>query len=620
MATKGQIDTNTTYESFFWVYWQENEQDIANNTTKIYWSCGVTCGHSFYSNAIKMSAVTINGTKVYKGGTYSNFSKGEHRIAYGYLDIPHNSDGSKTFSISSFTGWLYSSNNYSSNGGSFTLTRIPRRAELKGAPDFTDADNPSITYSNPAGDAVTALDACISLTKAKDDIAYRAISKTGTNYTFNLTDEERDLLRNNTAGNERTVYFFVRTKIGSNTYYWSEEKTFSVTENDETKPIVNMEIALNNSSLPEQMQSKFEGLYIQGKSRLDVTLSAHGKYGANITNLYAVIDGKSYNTAPFTSDIIQSSGSVVAYAKDSRGFTNSYSQPISVIAYSKPLVVPIGSENAILCYRSDENGVRVGNSTSVWIKAKRSYYSLSGKNQCALQWRRKLASEEWNDSIHLWSNLIEKTDVSINEYNALLSGEVFELKKSYTIQIRAIDDVGDRDIKTLEIPTMDVALHLGKGGKNVSIGAYCDYSKERTFHSEWDVYFDKDVYIGSNKVADFIVEQGTQNGWNYRMWNSGICEVWGVFYHNATRDSVETVSGSTTGTVAKFEAKYDFPFTIAENCVNVETIRFGWELSRPLYVAKSLTSLTLTAYLNALPPVGETHDFSFDIQIKGKWK
>lgn len=494
MATSGILKTNTTYDSYFWVKWEQlGDQDIANNRTQIKWSCGVYCGHNFYSNAIKMSAVTINGTKVYSSGTYSNYYEGNHTIASGTMWISHNTDGSKTFSISSFTGWLYSNNNYSSNGGSYTLTQIPRAATLTNVPDFTDLDNPTITYSNPAGNVVSALDACISFTGAKADVTYRAISKTGTTYTFPLTDAERDLLRNNTPGTNRKLYFFVRTTIGSTLYYSKLEKTFTVTNNEKTKPSVRVDVALNNSSLP----SKFDGMYIQGKSRLDVSLSANGKYGAYITSLYAVIDGKTYNTAPFTSDVIQSSGNVVGYAKDSRGFTNSDSKPIEVIPYSKPLVVPVGSENAILCYRSDGNGIRVGNSTSVWIKAKRTYCDVSGKNQCALQWRKKLTTEVWNDSVHLWHDLLAKTDTSTNEYNALLSGETFELKKSYTVQIRAIDDVGEHDVKTLEIPTMDVALHLGKGGKNVSVGTYCDYSVPYRFYSDWEGVFDKGLWGAS---------------------------------------------------------------------------------------------------------------------------
>lgn len=496
MATSGQLNTNTTYDSYFWVKWSQNgNQDIPNNRTSISWSCGVYCGHSFYSNAIKMSAVTINGTKVYGGGTYSDYSKGNHTIASGTMWINHNSDGKKTFSISSFTGWLYSSHNYSSNGGSYALTTIPRQATITSAPDFTDLQNPVINYSNPAGTAVDSLMACISFTGATDDIKYRDnISKTGTSYTFSLTDAERNLLRNNTPNGSRNVIFFVRTIIGGVTYHSTCSKKFTVVETDDTRPAVTMTVALNNGSLP----SKFENMCIQGKSKYDVNISAEGKYGATITDIYAVIDGKTYNSVPFTSDVFQRSGEVYidGYAKDSRGFTKLYRKPIGVVPYSKPLVVPVGSDNAILCYRSDGNGIRVGNSTSVWIKAQRSY-SIQGMNQCALQWRKKLTTEQWvNDDLG-WNTLIDNTNTSTDVYNALISGEVFDLKKSYTIQIRAIDEIGEKDVKTFEIPTQDVALHLGRGGKNVSVGTYCDYSQDYTFYSDWVGIFDKGLFGSS---------------------------------------------------------------------------------------------------------------------------
>jgi hypothetical protein len=280
-----------------------------------------------------------------------------------------------------------------------------------------------------------------------------------------------------------------------------------MTENDATKPFVSVEYTLDNGLLP----SAFDGLCIQGKSRLNVAVYAAGEYGATIDSLWGAVEGKTYSGDSFISDVVQGSGSVeiVGYAKDSRKFTGSAGGDIDVIAYSKPLVIPLESQNAILCYRSDGNGVRTGNSTSVWIKAKRSYYSVSEKNQCALQWRRKPANEAWNDATHIWEDLLSKTDTA-DEYNASITGEVFELKNAYTIQIRAIDDIGEYDIKTFDIPTQDVALHLGKGGKNVSIGSYCDYSKEYTFHSEWEAIFDKDVeiggdlYIGGMTLADYI--------------------------------------------------------------------------------------------------------------------
>ena len=503
-----RIVTNTTYDSFFWVEWNQASQDIPGNKTKINWACGVSCGHSFYLNAIKMSAFTINGVQVYGGGTYSNFSNGNHTIASGTLDIGHNTDGTKTFSISSFTGWLYSNHNYSSNGGSFSLQQIPRKATITAAADFTDLDNPSISFSNPGG---FRMDVWLEPNPVSDHLCVREnIPNTGS-YTWTLTDAERNALRNKCPGNDCTIRVGLYTHIGNTIDADYRDKKFTMAESAATKPTVSMNIALDNGSLP----SKFAGLYIQGKSRVKVTLSAAGKYGAGIQSLYGTMEGKTYypTSGKFDTDVVRNPGNVdiVGYARDARGFPGETKQSITVIEYSKPLAVPIGSWNAIMAYRSDGNGNRVGASTSVWIKAKRSYHSVTGKNTCALQWRWKKASAQWNDSTHLWSDLISGTATG-NEYNAMVAG-VFDLKEAYTIQIRAVDDVGEQDIKTLEIPTQDVALHLGAGGKNVSVGTYCDYSEDYTFRSVWKAIFEDEVHLkgriyvdGEQSLEDYIME------------------------------------------------------------------------------------------------------------------
>ena len=412
--------------------------------------------------------------------------------------INHNSDGAKTFTISSFTGWLYENHNYSSNGGSYSLDKIPRQATITAAPDFTDLDNPTITYSNPAGNAIADLKACISFTGSKDDIAYRDISKTGSTYTFNLTNAERDVLRNNT-GSSREVIFYVRSVIGSVTYYSTLKKKLTIAESDATRPTVKITSLSPVSSLGAPLNT----MYIQGKTKVKATLEIGTKYGASVAFSDIVVDYVSYPS--YESAVLSKFGvqQVNARVKDSRGFWGTYYENVTVISYGKPLVVPLSGENAIHCYRSDGNGNRTGSSTSLWVKAKRSYNTLSGSNTCELQWRVKPAEAAWNDSQHKWSNLLG-TDVSVNEYNAQVAG-VFDLTKSYTVQIRAIDLVGEYDIKTFEIPTQDVALHLGKGGKNVSIGTYCDYSEERTFYSEWKAIFGDDVYIGDKTLKEYIL-------------------------------------------------------------------------------------------------------------------
>lgn len=477
----------------------ETSVDTANNLSSISWSfvlSPIVTGFDWrYSSTVPVVySLTIDGT-VYSGNIMNYDGSSTVTIRSGSFVTGHYPDGTKdihfSFGVSSLNiDYLPGS---ASSSGSMVLTNIPRQAYITSSPNFTDLDNPIVYYSNPAGNAVSSLQACISLTGAKDDISYRDIPKTEGHYQFPLTEAERNVLRNNTTSGSRNVIFFVRTIIGGVTYHSTDTKTFTVVENDNTRPTVTITATLNNGSLP----SAFKNMYIQGKSRLNVSISAQGKYSANILSYSANIGGVAYNSQSFLSNVLSKEGKVdvIGYAKDSRQFTGSAKQQIEVVSYSKPLVIPLGSETAIQCYRSDGNGKRVGNSTSVWIKAKRSYYSLSGKNQCALQWRKKLSKDAWNEnsSDHKWTDLISKTNTTTNEYSALLPNIEFDLTKSYTVQIMAIDDIGEKDVKTFEIPTQDVALHLGKGGKNVSVGTYCDYSENYTFFSKWKAIFAKGI-------------------------------------------------------------------------------------------------------------------------------
>ena len=184
----------------------------------------------------------------------------------------------------------------------------------------------------------------------------------------------------------------------------------------------------------------------------------------------------------------------------------------------------------------------------------------------------------------------------------------FDLKKSYTVQIKATDDIGEYDIKPFEIPTEDVALHLGKGGKNVSVGSYCDYSKEHTFHSEWDAHFDKDVYIDGKKL-DYIVEQGTKDSWTYRKWASGIAECWGVYWSTAKPewDNMSVVCNE------------NLPFEFIAN--PIVTCSGGQYATHSSYVMLTVGTPTyVSAYMRCgNEPVGE-YVCWFHFDVKGRWK
>lgn len=515
----GKVSTNIEYDSYFWVKWSVESQDVATNKTKLNWSCGVYCGHSFYNNAIKMYAFKIDGVQVYAGGTYSNYSKGDHTIASGTLEVQHNEDGTKKLTISEFKGWLYSNHDYYSQGYAFDLPKINRYAAITEASDFTDLDNPSIKfvyYTGLDGLEQPITSVWLEPNHSGEQICVREDIMNNGQYTWDLTDEERDTLRSKCAGTSCTVRIVIYSEIGNKRYSNYKDVKFTLTENDATKPNIVMDIKLNNGSLP----SKFDDVYIQGKSKAEVKLTVSGKYGASIKSYSASVDGKEYaNTPNFTSDVFQNPEvEIKATATDSRGFTATIQKIVNVFEYSKPALLPISGENAIQCYRSNGTSEKVVNGEFVWVKVKR-HFSIQQINTCAIQWRKKETSQAWNDAVHLWSDLLSKS-ADGTQYSGLIEGVTFANEKSYTIQLRAIDDVGEYDIKTFDVPTDDIALHLGKGGKNVSVGKYCDYSEEYTFSSEWKAIFDQDVvvggdiFVGKNKtpLKDYILSVINEGG------------------------------------------------------------------------------------------------------------
>ena len=196
MATSSNFSTSNQYIKYRIVV-TENSYNITNNTSEVNVKVDAWRTNTGYTTSGSGTCYcTIDGTKYSQ--SISNDQKithNSHTVLFNRtVTIPHNADGSKTISVSAYIDHARFSSN--SQGFNVALTTIPRQANIVSAPDFYDTDNPTITYSNPAGNisAITSLQACISLTGAVADVPYRDISKTGTSYTFNLTQSERNTL------------------------------------------------------------------------------------------------------------------------------------------------------------------------------------------------------------------------------------------------------------------------------------------------------------------------------------------------------------------------------------------------------------------------------------------
>ena len=481
-TTSATIRTNESKNSWFWVYWERVSTDIGKNTTKIYWSCGVKCGYDLYLNAIKMSAVTINGTKVYSGGTYSNFMNGDHRIASGYLDIPHNSDGSKTFSVSAFTGWLYLDHNYSASEASYTLPSIARASSLTasngtlGVSQTLKINRKSTSFRHILRRTVGSSDTNVLIGKSQNVVSYDwepSLSWASYNKSGNKISCKLEL--------ETYTSSSASSPIGT----VSKNITLTIPENSDTKPTVTIAVAPVNPSFPSALSS----LYIQGKSKAKVTCTASPKYNATISE-YTVSAGtlsKKGSSAAPTTDYLQTAGSipVTAKVKDSRGFygKTAAATNITVLPYKKPTIAPVDGQSKIICERSDANGASSRSGTYLRIRAKAVYSSLDSKNTCKMQYRYKIESgASWS----AWFDLTSANGVVDTTINLNLSAQ-----SAYTVELRAADSIENSVSFPFKIPTDTVNLHLRAGGKGIGIGRYC--AGEGRLDVGYDAFFEKGV-------------------------------------------------------------------------------------------------------------------------------
>lgn len=331
MANSITITSSSTYSGRTMKLVCTQRIDIASNKSYIDWTLSTQGGSAGYWYTTGPTTVTINGVQVYYSARVSSsaFPSGVGSTS-GTIEVPHSNDGSKTITVSLKTAIYYAS--VQTNSQSWTLDTIPRQATLSSAPNFNDEGNPSITYSNPAGTAVSSLQACISLTGAKDDVAYRDINKTGTSYTFNLTTAERDVLRSASANsNTLAVKFYVKTIIGGTTFYSILDRTMTIVN---ATPTVTSATAVdvNNTTIALTGSS---GTIVKGHSNLKVSgVTASAVKKASLKNILVDDASETWSSTYAKTINKYTKNNVAIKVVDSRSNTSSaYTKTLGFVNY-----------------------------------------------------------------------------------------------------------------------------------------------------------------------------------------------------------------------------------------------------------------------------------------------
>ena len=450
--------------------------------------------------------VVIDGKTVYAQSTdYRVNVYNGTVIASGSLTVSHDSSGKKSLPVYLEAGIYYYEVNVSGSQ-TFDLPVIPRASEITSAGDVTLGNACRITWTPKDASFRYKLKFSIGNWSYTTGPIHpnKTSAYTYTGYTIPLTVANQ--IPSAKTG-KMTVTLYSYSDTGATNQIGGEDSAdFTVTVPDNTSTRPDLGILLEPVS---SLAAAFDGLYIQGKTKVKASVSAEGKYGATIESITMSVDGKSYDADDdYTSGYLSSYGTTVVttVAKDSRGFSTTLTSKIPVLAYSKPKIT------VSVCGRCDASGNLTDSGTYLKIKATRSYNPvMSGstqKNFCKIRYRYKLATAS---SYSSWVTILAGNNLSSNtvETSALLGG-VLAVNASYLVQVQAIDDIGEKANTTVRVPTEAVHTHKTKNG--IGFGKYCE--GENLMDVGWNAHFHGEVRIGETGMTlkDYILSVINEGG------------------------------------------------------------------------------------------------------------
>ena len=405
------IKTDVLDDSYFWVQWSQNSQNIEDNSTIINWSCGFHPGHKYYLNAIKMSSVVINGVEVYSGGTYSNITDYQDRtFASAVLKIAHTPDGSKSFTVSGFSGWIYASGNTYASSQTFTLPTIPRASSVS-CSSANIGSNATITI-NRASTSFTH-----TLTYSFGSLSGTIATKTSsTNISWTIPTTFYGQIPNSKSG---TGTITCDTYNGS-TLIGSKSTSFTATVSESaSKPTLSPTVSDSNTTTTALTgnNSKFIKYY----SNASVATGAKARNSATLKSQKITCGAKSLTSASGTINAVES-GSFTFSATDSRGYTTTQTVNKTLIEYIK-----------LTCSLNAGAPTTAGVAT---LKISGNYWDGSfGKvaNTLTVQYRYKTQGGSYGS----WTTV--SATKSNNTYNATATISGLNYQTTYVFQARAVD-------------------------------------------------------------------------------------------------------------------------------------------------------------------------------------
>lgn len=455
MAVSGII-TNSIHSGHYTlrISWSAT-QNVAANTSTITADMYLVQDSSWSINiGTRANTLTIDGTATAITSPAINNGGGRTTLlGSASKTVAHNSDGTRNVAISATFNLnaTISGTKYSSITASATvqLDTIPR------ASSFTLSAS-SVNLGGTIGVTITRHSSNFThrLRYSWGQTSGTIATGVGTSYTWTVPLSLANGIPNGTNG---TCYITVDTMSGS-TVIGSVTKSFTGTVPVNILPTISA-IALSDPSnaVPEAW-----GVYVKGKSALNIVTTAAGAYGSRIASYSVRANGATYNSANVTTGVLTQSGALYAVVTvtDTRGRTATQSVAYTVEDYDTPIISIFDVRRINAAGEDDDDG------ESVKVAYGASVSDVDGNNAGTLTIYYKPATEtSWTTA--------ETASVAFSA-SGIIEIPGISTENAYDFKAVLTDAFTESTVDT-QVQTAIVTMDFNASGRGVALGKVSEY-------------------------------------------------------------------------------------------------------------------------------------------------
>lgn len=399
------------------------------------------------------------------------------------FDIPHNSDGTKTITMSGYINFGAGVNPGSLSGSSTNqLPRIGRASTLSIDKETT-----------PMGEQMV-----ISISRQSSSFTHKI--------SYHFGNDIGSISDNATTVAYWTPPLHLATNIPNNTIgqgtltcetynagslVGSTSLIFKLSVPDSVVPTVS---SINVTDASDYMNTY--GVFIQRKSVPQVSISANGAYGSTIQTYQTTIENKTYEGSSFTGNLLNNSGNITisTLILDSRGRSSTKTTTINSSSYSSPTISSFSVE------RCDSNGAFNTKGTYVKVICTGSITNVNGRNNnhYVVQYKPSSSSS--------WMSLISgyAYSININQVKTISGG--FLATSSYDFRFTVTDSFSSNSIER-KAQTSFTLINWSENGKGFSLGKVSEKDAfEVALPSEFTNKVDFSKEVNTNNTVNMLGE------------------------------------------------------------------------------------------------------------------